>query len=80
MLANWLIRDRSVSLVGLFLHPDLKLVGGATQHFSADRIEVPIGIEKADDSPVKASISPKKARCSIGTRYTRGLHFHRAPH
>ena len=66
----WCLDDRGVPLVGLFLHPDLKLVGRPPQHVSADRIEVPISIEKPDHSlgllkrldqpveenPVKASI------------------------
>ena len=46
----WCLDDRGVPLVGLFLHPDLKLVGRPPQHVSADRIEVPISIEKPDHS------------------------------
>jgi hypothetical protein len=48
--ALWCLDDRSVPLVGLFLHPDLKPVGRTPQHVSADRVEVSIGIKKPDDS------------------------------
>jgi hypothetical protein len=34
--------------VGLFLHPVVELRGGAAQHISADRIDLPVGIEKTD--------------------------------
>jgi hypothetical protein len=33
----------------VILHPALKLLGGAAQHIAADRIELPIGSEKAHD-------------------------------
>jgi hypothetical protein len=42
--------DRSVPRGGLFLDPELKLVGDATQHIPADWIEMPINTEKADHS------------------------------
>jgi hypothetical protein len=47
--ALWRLDNRGVPFVGLILHPALKLLGGAAQHIAADRIEVPIGIEKAHD-------------------------------
>jgi hypothetical protein len=40
--------DRSIPSVGLVLHPVLELFGGAAQHISADRIDPPVGVEKAD--------------------------------
>jgi hypothetical protein len=45
----WRLDNRDVPLVGLLLHPAPKLLGGATQDIAADRIEMPVGIEKADD-------------------------------
>src|SRR5260370_32863916 len=47
--ALWRLNNRGVPLVGLILHPALKLLGGAAQDIAADRIEAPIGTEKADD-------------------------------
>src|ERR1700730_11576768 len=47
--ALWRLDNRGVPLVGLILHPALKLLCGAAQDIAADRIEVPIGSEKADD-------------------------------
>lgn len=41
--------NRGVPFVGLILHPALKLLGGAAQDIAADRIEAPIGSEKAHD-------------------------------
>jgi hypothetical protein len=41
--------NRSVPLIGMLLHPVLKLLGSASQDIAADRVDVPIGIEKADD-------------------------------
>src|SRR6516225_3352031 len=81
----WSLDDRGVPLVGLSLHPDLKLVGGATQHVSADRIEVPIGIEEPDHSlgllkrldqpieeyPIKASIAEPNA---VLVMFVEGVH------
>jgi hypothetical protein len=37
----WRLDDRSVPLIGLFLNPDLKPVGGTSQHVLADRVKVP---------------------------------------
>src|SRR5947209_554068 len=42
------LNDRSIPSVGLVLHPVLELFGGAAQHISADRIDPPVGVEKAD--------------------------------
>jgi hypothetical protein len=47
--ALWRLDNRGVPLVGLILHPALKLLRGAAQDIAADRIRTPIGIEKADD-------------------------------
>ena len=47
--ALWRLDNRDVPLVGLILHPALKLLGGAAQHIAADRIELPIGSEKTHD-------------------------------
>jgi hypothetical protein len=44
----WRLDDWSIPSVGLFLHPVLELLGGAAQHISADRIDAPVGVEKAD--------------------------------
>ncbi len=43
----WRFDNRGVPFVGLILHPALKLLGGAAQDITADRIELPIGSEKA---------------------------------
>jgi hypothetical protein len=42
--------DRSVPLRRLLLDPDLKLFCGTAQDIAADRIEMPVGVEKADHS------------------------------
>jgi hypothetical protein len=47
--ALWRLEKRGVPLVGLILHPALKLLGGTAPDIAADRIEVPIGGEKAYD-------------------------------
>src|ERR1700720_1634266 len=47
--ALWRLDNRGVPFVGLILDPALKLLGGAAQNIAADRIEAPIGSEKADD-------------------------------
>src|SRR6266404_8868544 len=47
--ALWRLDNRGVPFVGLILHPGLKLLGGAAQDIAADRIEAPIGSEKAHD-------------------------------
>jgi hypothetical protein len=47
--ALWRLDNRGVPLVGLILHPALKLLCGAAQDIAADGIEAPIGSEKADD-------------------------------
>src|SRR5438552_11122362 len=44
----WRLDDWGIPSVGLFLHPVLELFGGAAQHISADRIDPPVGVEKAD--------------------------------
>jgi hypothetical protein len=41
----WSLDYRGVPAVGLFLHPNLKPLGGTTRHVSADRMEMPIGVE-----------------------------------
>ena len=45
--ALWRLDNRRVAVLGLRLHPRLKLFGGGAQHIAADRIELPIGGEKA---------------------------------
>src|SRR5215472_9960486 len=47
--APWRLDNRGVPLVGLLLHPTLKLLGSAAQDIAADGVEVPMGIEEADD-------------------------------
>jgi hypothetical protein len=47
--ALWRRDNRGVPFVGLILHPALKLLGGTAQDIAADRIEPPIGREKAHD-------------------------------
>src|SRR5712691_2090478 len=47
--ALWRLDNRGVPFVGLLGHPAGKLLGGAAQDIAADRIEVPIGSEKAHD-------------------------------
>src|ERR1700737_490464 len=47
--ALWRLDNWGVPFVGLILHPALKLLGGTAQHIAADRIELPIGSEKAPD-------------------------------
>jgi len=47
--ALWRLDNRSIPFVGLILDPALKLLGSAAQHIAADRIELPIGSEKAND-------------------------------
>jgi hypothetical protein len=46
--ALWRLDKRSIPLVGLLLHPSLKLFSGAAQHIAADRIDPPVGAKKAD--------------------------------
>src|SRR5207249_10497177 len=48
--ALWRLDNRSIPFVGLILDPALKLLGSASQHIAADRIELPIGSEKANDT------------------------------
>src|SRR6516164_7896116 len=43
----WRLDNRGDAFIGLILHPALKLLGGGAQHIAADRIELPIGGEKA---------------------------------
>src|SRR5205814_2449333 len=44
----WRFDDRSIRSVGLFLHPALELFSRPAQHIAADRINSPVGVEKAD--------------------------------
>ena len=46
--ALWRLDDRSIPSVGLFLHPALELFSRPAQHIAADRINSPVGVEKAD--------------------------------
>ena len=46
----WSLDDWGVPVIGLFLYPKLKLVSRTAQHVAADRIEMPVGIEKSDHS------------------------------
>ena len=77
--------DRSIPFAGLLLHPALELFSGAAQHIAADRIEVPVGIEKSDDplgllkrldqaveqDPVKAAIAEADA---VLVMFVEGVH------
>ena len=47
--ALWCLDDRSIPSGGLFLDPALKLFGRAAQHIAADRVELAVSIEEADD-------------------------------
>jgi hypothetical protein len=47
--ALWCLDDRSIPPGGLFLNPALELFGCAAQHIAADRVNPPVGVEKADD-------------------------------
>jgi len=71
----WRLDNRGVPFAGILRHPALKLLGSAAQDITADRIEVPVGSEKADDpfgllkwldepvqqNPVKAPIAKANA-------------------
>ena len=46
--ALWRLDNRRVPVLGLRLHPRLKLFGGGAQHIAADRIDLPVTAEKAD--------------------------------
>jgi hypothetical protein len=73
--ALWRLDNRGVPFVGILRHPALKPLGSAAQDITADRIEVPVGSEKADDpfgllkwldepvqqNPVKAPIAKANA-------------------
>jgi len=41
--------DRSIPSVGLLLRPALELFSSTAQHIAADRIDLPIAVEKPDD-------------------------------
>jgi hypothetical protein len=47
--ALWCLDDRRIPSVALFLDPSLELFGRAAQHIAADRINPPVGVEKADN-------------------------------
>jgi len=46
--AFWRVDNRRAPSIGLLLDPDLELFGGAPQHITADRIDLPVAVEKAD--------------------------------
>ena len=46
--ALWRLDNGSIPSLGLLLDPALELFGRPAQHIAADRIDLPIGVEKAD--------------------------------
>ena len=75
--ALWHLDNWSTPFVSLRLHPALELFSGAAQHVAADWIDLPVGVEEADDplgllerpdqaveqDPVETAIAEADARC-----------------
>ena len=69
------LNDRDIALAGPTFEPGLKVLGNAAQHVSAHQIELPVGLEKADNplrllerldqpigqNPVEAPLMPANA-------------------